>query len=1374
LKSRFFPILSLLAFFTAFGFIGFSHADWGPPAEDAIQFYLRIAQKGRAPYSNINNHRALRYWSSLTYNWGNPLVRQFLESNLEVLTKINECGYCDLTLAAYLGGDLKIREKSILLEKKIYENIKGTEDEKRNFFRERIQNYLYQLVQQQQDSMLPYQLPYEVIGDYWRDLHFPFEWYVEALDSNLNSYQSSKQIELAVNGIFLSLLGGNEAYKQWWKSERRRRVSETLSALDSFVRDSPVANSQEEADIKLNDLRNKWNQTRFLMFKIVAELPAELLYSGYVKMSLTRELHEQISTDILYFLSATKDQSILLQTKKLISHRIAGSDSVYEKKIQEINDSGNLHYGRREWMYDMFDDHGLGSVNRYRYPINDFYRRLQERSTDLRTPAGRKNAYVDQMIDIFLRFHFGGNLESNRLETLAELLGVSFEDLEIFVEFSLLNPKGRLQGFAGPLLQYYKKNRFLEDRLGQLESQRKEKAKEFLGGIPTDLMHEKFQPIQSYLYNVYLHFKDPEIQSAFKNKWEALRTKEMFRQFWKWYTLMIAGSQDSELKRMLLKEIESELVETEGSQWGGSETLPKDKASRLTEEMDGFLNYEYGLVENAESVNEVDKIAHLLSQLSVMKRKEVQDELVMRANQQSSSQGRMTKISFLRRILKYLMTEDEYKSHFSNDNQSDEDIRRVNWYQEIIGNIGFIETLFQERSDSNGNPNQFENLPEQFQNIEAEVFAEPVQKLVLEKMERWTLSKEEVLSGYIWYLTLRSDKEELVNSATKLFRLRTLGDDLEFNRIWGREGDSSAKRFEILFNQLMSSRFGKKWNLADEDFFVNFVTSLRLEYEIIGPHLEHGFSSSLDPLLRNISGRIIREAKGPIYLESLPDLRDRKKFLYVNGGYIELANNSTNEEDLKSFHYNLFYGKATILNAGGPGGTVVAISNGQQDRDETGLIKFSPGLELEKPFLAATTENLKITLGDIHRSNPLWFTAVFGDHGGPQSLSLWNGDYLTAPALQKMYREFSDHTLIRSIFLQCYAGTLIVSNERKPPPFILGLPKFLEYHYAENRCAYANSHHDELGAYYSEGSKWDVSSWSKLFKLKPQLTLKALKEFILTESRVQSTPILSSDYLIYDVVQTFCQEAELFSKLSRDYGSDSSSWPDEGKRQLRFLTFHKLDPTIRISAREGLCQSKLEVERRQIVVEYEKMFNLIYQDLMILDNQWRREIIKEKYENIYNQMIEGNRQRTEIIAKYANDGNDFEVMNEEDRQKVRDIQNRYHFPYQHLLLSLDHKKEFDLVLNQKAIDHFAANRGKYSPFISDDFLKVDHWRRVIDEVMSNARGAMRSKQISRKDIERRIYRERVENLRVLFPYPEFRFVKERFERLLDCENSVLN
>ncbi|MBK7845538.1 MAG: hypothetical protein IPJ71_17980 [Bdellovibrionales bacterium] len=1333
MKSRYSPALSLLALLTVFGFIGFSHADWGPTAEDAIQFYRRIAQKGRAPYSNKSNYRALRYWSSLTYNWENPLVRQFLESNLEVLTSINECGYCDLTLAAYLGGDPKIRERAIFLGRKLHESIKENEDEKRNVFRDKIQNYLYQLVQQQQNSMLPYDL----IGDYWRDLHFPFEWYIESFEANLNSYQTSKQIELAVDGIFSSLLGGKDAYKQWREAERRRRVAETLSALDCFVGDSAFANSQEEADTKMNNLRNKWYQTRFLMFQMIDELPADLLYSGYIKMSLTRELHEEISADILYFLSATKDQSILLSTKKLISDRIAGIDSAYEKKIQEIGDSGRLHYGRSGWMRDMFDDHGMGMVHRYRYPINDFHKRLQDRSTDLTSPAGRKNAYVDQMVNIFLRFHFGANLESNRLPALAEVLGVSFEDVEIFVEFSLLNPKGRFQGFAGPLLRYFKKEKFLEDRVVQIDSHRRDKAKEFLGGIQVDAMHmyEKFQPIQAYFYNIYLHFKDSEIQNEFKNKWEALRTKEMFRQFWKWYTLMIAGSQDSELNGLLLREIESEFVETEGGQWGGSETLPKDKASRLTEEMEGFLNYDYGLIENAENaenVKEVDSIAHLLAQLSVMKSKEVQDELVKRTNQQSNNPGQMMKIDFSRRLLKYLMSEEEYKSHFSNKTQSEEDIRRMNWYQEIVGNIGLIENLFQERSDSNGNPNQFENLQEQFQSIEAEIFAEPVQKLVLGKMERWTLSREEVLSGYIWYLTLRSDKEELVNSASKLFCLRIMGDDLDFNRIWGREGDTSVKRFKILFNQLMSSRFGRKWNPADEDFFVNFVVGLRLEYEIIGPHLEYLFSSSLDSFYRNISGKLIREVKGPIYLESLPDLRDRKKFLYVNGGYTELANNSTNEEDLKSFHYNLFYGKSTILNAGGPGGTVVAINNGQQVRDETGLIKFSPGLELEKPFLAATTENLKNSLDDINRSNPISLTAVFGDHGGPQSLSLWNGDYLTAPALQKIYRDFSDQTLIRTIFLQCYAGALIVSRERKPPPFITGLLKFLDYHYPENRCAYANSHHDELGAYYSEGSKWDVSSWSKLFKLKNQLTLRTLKEFILTEGRVHSTPVLSSDYLVYDVVQTFCQEAELFSKLSRDYGADSGIWPDKGKRQLRFLTFHKLDPEIRNAAREGLCQSKLEVERSQILVEYEKIFGLIYQDLMVLDNQWRREIIKEKYASIYNQMIEGNRQLTEIIAKYANDGNDLEVMNEEDRQKIRDIQNRYQFPYQHLLLSLDHKKEFDLVLNKKAIDYFAANRVKYGSFISTDFLKVDHSRRVIDEVMSNARGpCVQSRSIER-------------------------------------------
>ncbi|MBK8204625.1 MAG: hypothetical protein IPK68_20725 [Bdellovibrionales bacterium] len=107
----------------------------------------------------------------------------------------------------------------------------------------------------------------------------------------------------------------------------------------------------------------------------------------------------------------------------------------------------------------------------------------------------------------------------------------------------------------------------MEDRLGQLESQKKEKAKEFLGGILTDLKHEKFQPIQSYLYNVYLHFKDPEIQGALKTNGRLYATKEMgFRHFGN-ETLMIAGSQDSELSD-LLKEVKVNLLRLRESMGG--------------------------------------------------------------------------------------------------------------------------------------------------------------------------------------------------------------------------------------------------------------------------------------------------------------------------------------------------------------------------------------------------------------------------------------------------------------------------------------------------------------------------------------------------------------------------------------------------------------------------------------------------------------------------------------------------------------------------------------------------------------------------------------------------------------------------------------
>ncbi|MBK8204624.1 MAG: hypothetical protein IPK68_20720 [Bdellovibrionales bacterium] len=60
-----------------------------------------------------------------------------------------------------------------------------------------------------------------------------------------------------------------------------------------------------------------------------------------------------------------------------------------------------------------------------------------------------------------------------------------------------------------------------------------------------------------------------------------------------------------------------------------------------------FLITNNGCVENAESVNEVDKIAHLLSQLSVMKRK-VRDKLVIEEQPNGQViQGRMTKNKFL-------------------------------------------------------------------------------------------------------------------------------------------------------------------------------------------------------------------------------------------------------------------------------------------------------------------------------------------------------------------------------------------------------------------------------------------------------------------------------------------------------------------------------------------------------------------------------------------------------------------------------------------------------------------------------------------------------------------------------------------------------
>ncbi|MCB0386656.1 MAG: hypothetical protein KDD43_14785, partial [Bdellovibrionales bacterium] len=417
-------------------------------------------------------------------------------------------------------------------------------------------------------------------------------------------------------------------------------------------------------------------------------------------------------------------------------------------------------------------------------------------------------------------------------------------------------------------------------------------------------------------------------------------------------------------------------------------------------------------------------------------------------------------------------------------------------YQNIEGNLGSIERVYHDEQRDGSNHRSGRQLPNQFQMVFAEVFAPPVKAFIAEKLELLTLAREFSLTGNMWYLALTSGHDSLKKQAIQLFRQRLLGEDEEFNRVWGVAAESLHQRFQILMEPLFYALTEDHWAPDAEGALVGLVLSVEVDYSLVGPYLEQIYSVSSESHLKKIAGRLIGELKGLEYLESLPDLSLRKKFLIVNGGYSELSNYSVNEEDVKSFHYNLFHGQSVVLNAGGPGGTVVPISGGQSLRDEAGLIKLEPGLVLETPYRAATNANLKKAIGEIRESNPIALTAVYGDHGGPQSLALWNGDYLTATALQKMYREFPEETPIRSIFLQCYAGTLIVSPERKRPPFVAGLKSFINHHYPLNRCAYANSHHDELGTYYSWGSKWENSNWSQLFKARPNLSLRILKDFM--------------------------------------------------------------------------------------------------------------------------------------------------------------------------------------------------------------------------------------------------------------------------------------
>ncbi|HAR42776.1 MAG TPA: hypothetical protein DCS07_09150 [Bdellovibrionales bacterium] len=257
----------------------------------------------------------------------------------------------------------------------------------------------------------------------------------------------------------------------------------------------------------------------------------------------------------------------------------------------------------------------------------------------------------------------------------------------------------------------------------------------------------------------------------------------------------------------------------------------------------------------------------------------------------------------------------------------------------------------------------------------------------------------------------------------------------------------------------------------------------------------------------------------------------RKRFIFVNGGYSPLMNADMHEQDLLSFHHDLFEGKTVLLNAAGKNVQVVRTDRrGYPLRDASGGILLGPSQVGDQK--AARPEVLRTEFESAAKDKIKELTIVYGDHGGRSGVPFWGGEFFDAARLRVLRSPLSSKTLIRSIHLHCYPGVAIVDGKRKIPENPAEWAKYLEAHYPENTCALGMGNGQEIGQYYSQGQKWPDTNWSKLLKNLKKPSLDRIQTALSEDASVRPIPKMTSDYLEDDFGAYLCKTAATASKKS--------------------------------------------------------------------------------------------------------------------------------------------------------------------------------------------------------------------------------------------------
>lgn len=482
-----------------------------------------------------------------------------------------------------------------------------------------------------------------------------------------------------------------------------------------------------------------------------------------------------------------------------------------------------------------------------------------------------------------------------------------------------------------------------------------------------------------------------------------------------------------------------------------------------------------------------------------------------------------------------------------------------------------------------------------------------------------------------------------------------------------------------------------------------------------------------------------------------------KQLVYINGGYSPTSNYEVHENDLLTFVKFLGVDKGRslkVLNAGGENTLVVPIrTDGSFYRDEGGWVELHESKLKGKNYPAANLKNVKEMYGVVAKQKPKDILFVYGDHGGSSGIALWGGGYLTAKDILEYQKDIPAETMVRSIHLHCYGGRGMIDPKRQVPMQFSQLEEFIKQNYLKNRCALSMSREDEIGQYYSWNKSEKDNAWTKIFKQDPQQSLSKLKQHFSNDNFLYPTPVLTSDYLVKDIINSICREQE-------GSGCETVSFFGENATD----SLKDLVATIRTS----FCKSPIYKEVSKVSKEIEELTN-IYLDHMRLSNLWKRQFIENQYPDFYKKYIAAVHQIEALQAEYALKDTT-EEMKEELKKKIRDLAGDYPLRYDKAFFSLDDRSDFKTFFNLLDVKWMKKNQAKY-PNIAKWYLTGDNSKASISNFSSQE---LKIKQQARKTVEGKLQQEQRALAEKLFALPEYKNIKELYDSIKHCEDTIIN